>query len=728
MSTINPGQLSVTANKNGGVDLLYKSSSGHSKYGSSLNNLSGNLSTLDSMISSGYKGQAYTPDQVALIRSIANGGQSSSNPIITQATKAAADAYYPTETSHLDQATGVITDQGKVTGVSSGKQIIDSNSKTAEPQLDANGQNPNDPSNQYNTLTGEANPNYNPTAQKPVQGQPAPQEQPQPLFSGANLQQGATGPQVAQLQAALGISADGKFGPQTLAAVKAFQLSHGLTPDGVVGPKTMQALNGTQSSPLASVGAGISSGKTNATTGTTDTPISTGNPTIDALFAQLKNASPQTTFSEVYKQALKDSGVQDMKNSYNAQVKAQSDLENKKNDEIQDINNNPWYSEGVRVQKLQQLDAKYEGKETILQNQIKLLSTNIDNARQDAQYITGQTMDQANKTSELNETIISKAIDVAEQQQEAEQKLQTKDTQVVEAGGRQKLIDTQTGKVIADLGASSSALSRSSSGAGGSSGDPTVEAWVNAVLSGNSTMAQVPANLRNAVAVSLNAPADNSYTVNPGDTYHDLAAKNGTTVEALRAANPGVNENNLKVGQKINLAGSTAVPYSPLAGSRLALEATRITKPLTELPQYQLTANGLPYLQRIDAAIQNPGSVSDQDLLDSLTKLNTAGNAITDAQVRIITDGRSYLDTINTYLNKFQNGGVLSPSQRTQIQKIAQTIYSNYKAGYQPVYDQAVSQLKAAGIPEAFWTIPDLNKLNGQTGSTKASDPLGLGI
>ncbi len=140
-----------------------------------------------------------------------------------------------------------------------------------------------------------------------------------------------------------------------------------------------------------------------------------------------------------------------------------------------------------------------------------------------------------------------------------------------------------------------------------------------------------------------------------------------------------------------------------------------------KLPQYELTANGLPYLQRIDAALKIPGSVSDQDLLDSLTKLNTAGNAVTDAQVKIITDGKSFSDWANTIANKFRTGGVLSADQRKQIRDISNSIYANYKKGYQPVYDQATSQLKAAGIPEAFWTIPDLNKLNAGVEAGRSS-------
>ncbi len=56
------------------------------------------------------------------------------------------------------------------------------------------------------------------------------------------LSSGSEGRQVRLLQAALGIAADGIFGPQTEAAVRQFQASRGLAVDGVVGPATSGAL------------------------------------------------------------------------------------------------------------------------------------------------------------------------------------------------------------------------------------------------------------------------------------------------------------------------------------------------------------------------------------------------------------------------------------------------------------------------------------------------------
>jgi cell wall-associated NlpC family hydrolase len=62
--------------------------------------------------------------------------------------------------------------------------------------------------------------------------------------SAGMLKLGSRGPEVAAMQRALGISADGIFGHQTKRAVTAFQAAHGLEVDGIVGPITRGALAG----------------------------------------------------------------------------------------------------------------------------------------------------------------------------------------------------------------------------------------------------------------------------------------------------------------------------------------------------------------------------------------------------------------------------------------------------------------------------------------------------
>lgn len=58
------------------------------------------------------------------------------------------------------------------------------------------------------------------------------------------LKEGSRGPLVQQLQEALGLNADGDFGPGTKRALQNWQAQNGLSADGVAGPKTLQALLG----------------------------------------------------------------------------------------------------------------------------------------------------------------------------------------------------------------------------------------------------------------------------------------------------------------------------------------------------------------------------------------------------------------------------------------------------------------------------------------------------
>jgi lysozyme family protein len=63
----------------------------------------------------------------------------------------------------------------------------------------------------------------------------------------------SSGSSVVAVQTALGIPADGVYGPQTRRAVRRFQRAHGLTVDGIAGPQTLAALG------LASGGGGATS-------------------------------------------------------------------------------------------------------------------------------------------------------------------------------------------------------------------------------------------------------------------------------------------------------------------------------------------------------------------------------------------------------------------------------------------------------------------------------------
>lgn len=95
------------------------------------------------------------------------------------------------------------------------------------------------------TLPVTPPPSSSPSATVPA-SVPEPVVQPvntPPVIRGVQtLRRGSSGPTVVVLQRMLGIPDDGKFGPGTDAAVRAFQARKGLTVDGVVGPQTWGAL------------------------------------------------------------------------------------------------------------------------------------------------------------------------------------------------------------------------------------------------------------------------------------------------------------------------------------------------------------------------------------------------------------------------------------------------------------------------------------------------------
>jgi hypothetical protein len=64
-----------------------------------------------------------------------------------------------------------------------------------------------------------------------------------PAMQEAVLSVGSRGPEVAWVQAVLGVPADGYFGGQTEAAVRGFQAACGIGVDGIVGPDTWGELN-----------------------------------------------------------------------------------------------------------------------------------------------------------------------------------------------------------------------------------------------------------------------------------------------------------------------------------------------------------------------------------------------------------------------------------------------------------------------------------------------------
>lgn len=92
------------------------------------------------------------------------------------------------------------------------------------------------------------------------------------------LREGSSGSAVRAIQAQLGITADGVFGPQTERAVLSFQRSHGVPATGVVGPLTRAALGS---------GGGSGSTSTGTSDSTTASPVTATISQVRAIQRQL---------------------------------------------------------------------------------------------------------------------------------------------------------------------------------------------------------------------------------------------------------------------------------------------------------------------------------------------------------------------------------------------------------------------------------------------------------
>jgi peptidoglycan hydrolase-like protein with peptidoglycan-binding domain len=104
--------------------------------------------------------------------------------------------------------------------------------------------------------------------------------------------------EIQRIQRALHIPADGLDGPQTQAAIKAFQSSHGLTPDGIVGPLTSAKLFGSSGGSGGASGGSGGGGAGSGSTAWENTPegraasfgwsqaVINSDPELKKLFAQ----------------------------------------------------------------------------------------------------------------------------------------------------------------------------------------------------------------------------------------------------------------------------------------------------------------------------------------------------------------------------------------------------------------------------------------------------------
>lgn len=155
-----------------------------------------------------------------------------------------------------------------------------------------------------------------------------------------------------------------------------------------------------------------------------------------------------------------------------------------------------------------------------------------------------------------------------------------------------------------------------------------------------------------------------------------------------------------KMVSAMTQAQSQPVGGSPLNKGRLSRNANTALKAYLSSPVYQNVSNGAVYLSRINAALKNPGSISDLELADSIIKINNGGGQVTEAQLETYFQGQSFADKFAVVGDKMDaKGGVLSPQQRQDLADLAQETFGNYQQQYEQLYVQAGNNLLGQGIP-----------------------------
>lgn len=239
----------------------------------------------------------------------------------------------------------------------------------------------------------------------------------------------------------------GIYGPQTQAAVLAMQKKLGIdysSGPGYFGPKTMAAIQG--GGPAA---------------GTNPSGITSSQPGADAQAQAQPEAAVTDPYSgldpigkqvKMYTDAYKALGLADIKTQFEDTLEKQKDLEDELADKVLDINNDPWLSEGIRIKRIEKLEASYDSRLKAYTNLADLYDSLYKQGLGQVETIV----------SGANADIVA-TNNLVQKQNEAAAAL-AKDNVIQSVGGRELLINKRTGEVVADLGPVTRAAS---SGGGG---------------------------------------------------------------------------------------------------------------------------------------------------------------------------------------------------------------------------------------------------------------------
>lgn len=144
--------------------------------------------------------------------------------------------------------------------------------------------------------------------------------------------------------------------------------------------------------------------------------------------------SPLNIAQDLFKQGLEQLGLTDLKTRINDVLKEQTDLQNKKADDVAEVNANPWLTEGERVAKINKVGEKYDTKLDILVHQQQLYESEYKTGLDQVQWQVGQAMSAYTNAQSQNNDMFSQALTLAEKQVEANQAIAKSTTKATSGG------------------------------------------------------------------------------------------------------------------------------------------------------------------------------------------------------------------------------------------------------------------------------------------------------
>lgn len=139
-----------------------------------------------------------------------------------------------------------------------------------------------------------------------------------------------------------------------------------------------------------------------------------GDETTNAIIEGLRNR-PVVNVEQMYSQIQERMGVSTIKQNIDLIQQKQEAERIKFNDQVEDINSNPWSSEGLRTEKIRRASEKYEANKAGLAAELALYTALQDSARQEAQFVVGNAVNQANADRAFDMSLAQMAFDRIDQ-------------------------------------------------------------------------------------------------------------------------------------------------------------------------------------------------------------------------------------------------------------------------------------------------------------------------